>query len=448
VFIAATRKRKKVMSEIKKLDALEILDSRGNPSIQVTATLASGAQGIAKIPSGASTGKNEAVELRDHDERRYSGKGVLTAVANVNGEIQKAVAGMDAQQQAALDQMLVTSDGTPNKARLGANATLGVSLAVAKAAAAEKKVPLYVHLSGGGSPTLPVPMLNVLNGGKHADNNVDFQEFMIAPIGAPTFTEALRAAVETFHALKSVLQKKGYNTGVGDEGGFAPQLRSNEEPMELLLEAIEAAGYKPGTDIGINLDPAASEFFEDGLYCFTKSDGSRKTSEQMVSLWEDWLKRYGEILSLEDGLAEDDWQGWKNLTQRVGGTVQLVGDDIFVTNPRILQKGISEGIANSVLIKLNQIGTVTETLDCIELAKKHGYTAVISHRSGETDDTVIADLAVATGVGQIKTGSACRGERISKYNRLIEIEHELGSKARYAGADVYSRWREKATAKV
>ena len=434
------------MSELRKLDAFEILDSRGNPTIQVTATLGSGAQGIAKIPSGASTGKKEAVELRDQDARRYGGKGVLRAVKNVTDELHRTLAGIDGQQQAALDEKLVACDGTSNKARLGANATLGVSLAVAKAAAAEKKVPLYVHLSGGRSPILPVPMLNVLNGGKHADNNVDFQEFMIAPIGAPTFAEALRAAVETFHALKSVLQKKGYNTGVGDEGGFAPQLRSNEEPMELLLQAIAAAGYKPGTDIGINLDPAASEFFEGGRYVFKKSDGSKKTSEQMVSLWEDWLKRYGEILSLEDGLAEDDWQGWKNLTQRVGGTVQLVGDDIFVTNPRILQKGINEGIANSVLIKLNQIGTVTETLDCIELAKTHGYTAVISHRSGETDDTAIADLAVATGVGQIKTGSACRGERVSKYNRLLEIEHELGTQARYAGAEVYSRWRTKATA--
>jgi enolase len=284
-------------------------------------------------------------------------------------------------------------------------------------------------------------MLNVLNGGKHADNNVDFQEFMIAPTGAPNFSEALRSAAETFHALKSVLHKKGYNTGVGDEGGFAPQLRSNEEAMELLLDAIQKAGYKPGSDIGINLDPAASEFFENGLYVFTKSDGSRKTSEQMVSLWEDWLNRYNEIYSLEDGLAEDDWQGWKNLTRNVGGIVQLVGDDIFVTNPKILQKGIAERVANSVLIKLNQIGTVTETLACIDLARKHDYAAVISHRSGETDDTSIADLAVATGVGQIKTGSACRGERVSKYNRLLEIERELGSKARYAGAGVYSRWR-------
>lgn len=429
------------MSEIRELNALEILDSRGNPTVQVMATLASGVQGIAKIPSGASTGKNEAVELRDNDSRRYNGKGVQKAIGNVTGEIQQQVAGMEAGEQKLLDEKMIASDGTPNKSRLGANAILGVSLAVAKAAATEKGIPLYVHLSGGDPTLLPVPMLNVLNGGKHADNNVDFQEFMIAPTGAPSFSEALRSAAETFHALKSVLHKKGYNTGVGDEGGFSPQLRSNEEAMELLLDAIRNAGYRAGEDIGINLDPAASEFFEDGLYVFKKSDGSRKTSEQMVSLWEDWLNRYNEIYSLEDGLAEDDWQGWKNLTRSVGGIVQLVGDDIFVTNPKILQKGIADRVANSVLIKLNQIGTVTETLACIDLARKHDYTAVISHRSGETDDTSIADLAVATGVGQIKTGSACRGERVSKYNRLLEIERELGSKARYAGAEVYSRWR-------
>lgn len=429
------------MSEITKLDALEILDSRGNPTIQVTATLASGAQGVVKIPSGASTGKKEAVELRDHDPRRYGGKGVLRAVENLTGELQRAVAGMEAQQQSLLDEKLVLCDGTPNKSRLGANAILGVSLAVARAAAAEQRIPLYVHLNPSSMYKMPVPMLNVLNGGKHADNNVDFQEFMIAPIGAPSFSEALRAAAETFHALKAVLQRKGYNTGVGDEGGFAPQLRSNEEAMDLLLEAIQRAGYKTGTDIGVNLDPAASEFFEGGLYQFDKSGGSKKTSEQMILLWEDWLKRYDEIYSLEDGLAEDDWQGWKTLTRRVGSTVQLVGDDIFVTNPAILQKGISEGIGNSVLIKLNQIGTLTETVQCIDLAKKNGYTAVISHRSGETDDTTIADLVVATGVGQIKTGSVCRGERVSKYNRLLEIEHELGPKARFAGADIYSKWR-------
>ncbi|HEY6969289.1 MAG TPA: phosphopyruvate hydratase [Candidatus Angelobacter sp.] len=427
------------MSEISQLEAIEILDSRGNPTVQVRATLASGAQGIAKVPSGASTGKKEAVELRDGDKGRYGGKGVLKAVGHVTGEIQNAVKGMDAANQAQLDQKMIALDGTENKARLGANALLGVSMAVAKAAAAEKKLPLYAHLNPDGGYTMPVPMLNVLNGGKHADNNVDFQEFMIAPAGAPSFAEALRAAAETFHALKEVLHMKGYSTGVGDEGGFAPQLRSNEEAMELLLHAIQQAGYKPGTDVGINLDPAASEFYEDGHYVFTKSDGSRRTSEQMAALWQDWAQKYP-IYSLEDGLAEDDWRGWQNLTRKIGRSIQLVGDDVFVTNPKILQKGIQEGIANSVLIKLNQIGTVTETLQCIELALKNGYTAVISHRSGETEDTTIADLAVATGTGQIKTGSACRGERVCKYNRLLEIERELGSKAQYAGKSAYSRW--------
>ena len=427
------------MSEITKLEAIEILDSRGNPTVQVRVSLASGAHGIAKVPSGASTGKKEAVELRDGDKGRYGGKGVLKAIGHVTGEIQNAVKGMDAANQAQLDQKMIALDGTENKARLGANALLGVSMAVAKAAAAEKKLPLYAHLNPDGAYTMPVPMLNVLNGGKHADNNVDFQEFMIAPAGAPSFAEALRAAAETFHALKEVLHKKGYSTGVGDEGGFAPQLRSNEEAMELLLYAIQQAGYKPGTHVGINLDPAASEFYEDGHYVFTKSDGSRRPSEQMVALWQDWAQKYP-IYSLEDGLAEDDWQGWQNLTRKIGSRIQLVGDDVFVTNPKILQKGIQDGIANSVLIKLNQIGTVTETLQCIQLALKNGYTAVISHRSGETEDTTIADLAVATGTGQIKTGSACRGERICKYNRLLEIERELGSKARYAGRDAYSRW--------
>ena len=427
------------MSEITKLEALEILDSRGNPTVQVRATLASGAHGIAKVPSGASTGKKEAVELRDGDKARYGGKGVLKAVGHVTGEIQNAVKGMDAANQAQLDQKMIALDGTENKARLGANALLGVSMAVAKAAAAEKKLPLYAHLNPDGSYTMPVPMLNVLNGGKHADNNVDFQEFMIAPAGAPSFAEALRAAAETFHALREVLHKKGYSTGVGDEGGFAPQLRSNEEAMELLLHAIQQAGYKPGTDVGINLDPAASEFYEDGHYVFTKSDGSRRTSEQMAALWQDWAQKYP-IYSLEDGLAEDDWQGWQNLTREIGSRIQLVGDDVFVTNPKILQKGIQDGIANSVLIKLNQIGTVTETLQCIQLALKNGYTAVISHRSGETEDTTIADLVVATGTGQIKTGSACRGERVCKYNRLLEIERELGSKAQYAGKNAYRKW--------
>ena len=428
------------MSRIKKLDALEILDSRGNPTVQVTALLESGVCGVAKIPSGASTGKREAVELRDGDKSRYGGKGVRSAVANVVEEIQRAVVGMETDQ-AALDKKLIALDGTPNKARLGANAVLGVSVAVARAAAAEEGIPLYRYLSNKESYVLPIPMLNVLNGGRHADNNVDFQEFMIAPLGALSFAEGLRAAAEAFQALKSILHQKGYETSVGDEGGFAPRLRSNEEPMELLVAAIEKAGYKPGPDIAINLDPAASEFYEDGAYFFRKSDKSRHTPTDMVNLWSDWLERYPMIYSLEDGFAEDDWDGWKEATQRLGGKVQLVGDDIFVTNPAILEKGIREGVANSVLIKLNQIGTVTETLECIELARRNGYTAVVSHRSGETDDTTIADLTVAAGTGQIKSGSACRGERVAKYNRLLEIEKELGNKAKYAGRQAYARWK-------
>jgi len=428
------------MSKIKKLDALEILDSRGNPTIQVTVHLEGGASGVAKVPSGASTGKREAVEFRDGDKSRYGGKGVQKAVSHVLGEIQEAVVGMDTDQ-AGLDAKLIALDGTPNKARLGANAILGVSIATARAAATERGIPLYRHLSDKDTYLLPVPMLNVLNGGRHADNNVDFQEFMIAPVGAPSFAEALRAASETFHTLKAILHKKGYETSVGDEGGFAPRLRSNEEPMELLLAAIQKAGYKPGADIAINLDPAASEFYESGAYVFRKSDGSKKTSEALISLWEDWIKRYPEIYSLEDGLAEDDWDGWRVATQRLGSKVQLVGDDIFVTNTTIFERGIREGIANSILIKLNQIGTVTETLECIELACRNGYTAVVSHRSGETDDTTIADLTVAAGTGQIKSGSACRGERIAKYNRLLEIEKELGRSGQYAGRKAYERWR-------
>jgi len=431
------------MTTIKDVSALEILDSRGNPTIQVTVKLDSGEVGTAKVPSGASTGKHEAVELRDGDPARYKGKGVLKAVANVEKTIKPAVVGFDAIDQTGLDRRLIELDGTPNKARLGANATLGVSIAAAKAVAAEKRLPLYRYLNPSATYLLPVPMLNVLNGGKHADNNVDFQEFMIAPVGAPSFREALRAASETFHSLKALLNKKGYETSVGDEGGFAPRLRSNEEPMELLQTAIEEAGYKLGSEIGINLDPAASEFFEDGFYVFRKSDGSKKSPQDMIGLWSAWLKKYPEMLSLEDGLAEDDWSGWLELTKQLGSTIQLVGDDIFVTNPEIFSKGIKQGIANSILIKLNQIGTITETLRCIELARKNGYTAVVSHRSGETDDTTIADFTVATGVGQIKTGSASRGERIAKYNRLLEIENELGSAAKYAGASVYSKWTAK-----
>ena len=428
------------MSKIKKLDALEILDSRGNPTIQVTVHLEGGASGVARVPSGASTGKREAVELRDGDKSRYGGKGVQKAVSHVLGEIQKAVVGMDTDQ-AGLDAKLIALDGTPNKARLGANAILGVSIATARAAATERGIPLYRHLSDKDTYLLPVPMFNVLNGGRHADNNVDFQEFMIAPVGAPSFAEALRAASETFHTLKAILHQKGYETSVGDEGGFAPRLRSNEEPMELLLAAIQKAGYKPGADIAINLDPAASEFYESGAYLFRKSDGSKRTPEALISLWEDWIKRYPEIYSLEDGLAEDDWDGWQLATKRLGHKVQLVGDDIFVTNTRIFESGIQRGIANSILIKLNQIGTVTETLQCIDLAHQKGYTAVVSHRSGETDDTTIADLTVAAGTGQIKSGSVCRGERIAKYNRLLEIEKELGRSGQYAGRKAYERWR-------
>jgi len=427
------------MSRIKSVDAMEILDSRGNPTIQVSVVLESGAIGVAKIPSGASTGKHEAVELRDGDKARYTGKGVLKAVHNVTKLIQGTVKGMDPSHQKTLDEELIALDGTPHKSKLGANAILGVSIAAAKAAAAEKKLPLYRQFAARDEYVLPVPQLNVLNGGRHADNNVDFQEFMIVPVGAPSFSEALRAAAETFHTLKQVLHEKGYETSVGDEGGFAPRLRSNEEPMELILSAIQKAGYEPGKDIGVNLDPAASEFYENGQYVFRKSDKTHKTSDEMIAIWEDWLKKYP-ILSLEDGLAEDDWAGWKKLTSQLGKQAQLVGDDIFVTNPQIFEKGIKEGVANSILIKLNQIGTVTETLRCIEMAKKNNYTCVVSHRSGETDDTTIADFTVATGVGQLKTGSACRGERIAKYNRLLEIEKELGRNAKYAGRSVYARW--------
>jgi enolase len=425
------------MSKIKELDALEILDSRGNPTIQVTAVLESGSVGVAKIPSGASTGKREAVELRDGDKSRYNGKGVLKSVANVREVIAPALFGQDFVEQGILDKVLIGIDGTPNKAKLGANAILGVSLAFARARANKRGLPLYEHLEKRERYILPLPQMNVLNGGKHADNNVDFQEFMIVPVGAPSFAEAVRAGAETFQALKGLLQKSGYSTSVGDEGGFAPRLRSNEEAMELLLDAIQKAGYKPGSEVAIHLDPAASEFYEDGFYVFRKSTRERRTSEEMIALWAEWLEKYPAILSLEDGLAEDDWDGWAKLTAQLGNKVQLVGDDIFVTNTNIFREGIAKKVANSILIKLNQIGTLTETLACIDLAKEHNYTCVISHRSGETDDTTIADLAVATGVGQIKTGSVCRGERVAKYNRLIEIEKELGRSAVYAGRSAY-----------
>jgi enolase len=429
------------VAKIKSVGAMEILDSRGNPTIEVSVSLDTGARGTAKIPSGASTGQHEAVELRDGDKNRYGGKGVRKAVENVLRTIQPAVLGMEACQQELLDNKLIALDGTENKGRLGANAILGVSIAAARAAASERKEPLYRYLAPQNTYLLPVPMFNVLNGGRHADNNVDFQEFMIAPVGASSFGEGLRAGSEIFHTLKSTLHERGYETSVGDEGGFAPRLRSNEEAMELLREAIQRAGYQPGRDIAINLDPAASEFYENGNYVFRKSDRSKKSSAEMIALFAEWLKQYPEIRSLEDGLAEDDWNGWADLTRQLGGKLQLVGDDIFVTNPGIFAKGIQRGIANSILIKLNQIGTITETLRCIEMARKNGYTAVISHRSGETDDSTIADFAVATGVGQIKTGSVCRGERIAKYNRLLEIEQELGNAATYAGKDAYARWQ-------
>jgi enolase len=429
------------MSEIQKLDALEILDSRGNPTVAVTVTLNNGVKATAKVPSGASTGTREAVELRDGDKRRYGGKGVLKACAHVEGAILNAVRGMDPGAQSILDQALCALDGTPNKSRLGANAILGVSLAVARAAAKDRGISLYAQLGNEAGYILPTPMLNVLNGGRHADNNVDFQEFMISPVGAPSFREGLRAAVETFHSLKSVLQLKTYSTAVGDEGGFAPELQSNEEAIELILEAVHKAGYKPGQDIAIMLDPAASEFFEDGTYVFSKSNQSRRTPPEMVALWKEWLQKYPEIWSLEDGVGEEDRAGWQQLTRELGDQIQLVGDDNFVTNPQLFREGIQEGIANAILIKLNQIGTVTETLECISIAREHNYGVVISHRSGETDDTSIADLAVATGAGQIKTGSASRGERVAKYNRLLAIERELGSKARYAGSRIYGRWK-------
>jgi enolase len=425
------------MSKITELDAIEILDSRGNPTIQVRARLESGAVGDAKIPSGASTGKREAVELRDGDRKRYGGKGVLKAIANVRETIARAVARRDCADQAALDTILIDLDGTPNKSKLGANAILGVSLAFARARAAEQGLPLYRSLADRERYILPLPQMNVLNGGKHADNNVDFQEFMIAPVGAPSFSEALRAGAETFHALREILHDSGYSTAVGDEGGFAPKLRSNVEAMELLLAAIQKAGYKAGAEIAIHLDPAASEFYENGSYTFRKSDGGWRSSDEMIELWEDWLTRFPAILSLEDGLAEDDWTGWRLLTKKLGKKIQLIGDDIFVTNTKILAEGIASRVANSILIKLNQIGTLTETLACIDLANRHGYTSVVSHRSGETDDTTIADLAVATGVGQIKTGSVCRGERVAKYNRLVEIERELGTHAVFAGRSAY-----------
>jgi len=420
------------MSKIAAVWGREVIDSRGNPTVEAEVFLEDGSQGRAIVPSGASTGEHEAVELRDGDKKRYLGKGVLKAVANVNGEIAKALTGVDATDQLGLDKRMIDLDGTENKGRLGANAILAVSMAAARAAAAHFDQPLYFYLGGAGANTLPTPMMNILNGGAHADNNVDFQEFMVMPVGASSFSEALRWGVEVFHTLKGVLKKRGYNTAVGDEGGFAPSVKSNVEAIEVVLEAIQQAGYKAGSQIAIALDPAASEFFQDGKYVFKKSDKTTKTSEEMAHYWAKWTKDYP-IVSIEDGLAEDDWQGWSVLTKEVGNKIQLVGDDLFVTNVKRLQQGIDKGIANSILIKVNQIGTVSETLDAIDLGRRNGYTSIISHRSGETEDTFIADLAVATGAGQIKTGSASRTDRIAKYNQLLRIEQELGSSARFLG---------------
>jgi enolase len=420
------------MANISGIHAREVLDSRGNPTVEAEVFLSDGSLGRAIVPSGASTGEHEAVELRDDDTNRFLGKGTLKAAENVNSEIAEALANWDAFDQRGLDRKMIDLDGTENKGRLGANAILSVSMAAARASAESLKVPLYRYLGGAGANTLPVPMMNILNGGAHADNNVDFQEFMVIPVGAPSFSEALRWGVEVFHTLKGVLKKRGYNTAVGDEGGFAPSLKSNVEAIEVVLEAITKAGYKPGEEIAIALDPAASEFFQDGKYVFKKSDKSAKGSDEMVRFWAKWANDYP-IVSLEDGLAENDWEGWANLTKELGGKIQLVGDDIFVTNIQFLQEGIDKGVANSILIKVNQIGTVSETLDAIDLARRNGYTSVISHRSGETEDTFIADLAVATGVGQIKTGSASRTDRICKYNQLLRIEEELGDAARFLG---------------
>jgi enolase len=413
----------------------EILDSRGNPTVEVEALLSGGAVGRAAVPSGASTGEREAIELRDGDKKRYGGKGVLKAVGHVNGEIAEALAGADARDQALVDRVLCELDGTPNKGRLGANAILGASLAVARAAAEGSGLPLYRYLGGAGATTLPVPMMNVINGGAHADNRLDPQEFMVCPTGFPTFSEALRAGVEIFHALKTILKKKGLSTGVGDEGGFAPDIASSREALDLLVEAIAGAGYKPGKDVVIALDPAASEFYEGGKYILA-GEGKTLSSEKMIAYWAALAAEYP-IASIEDGMAEGDREGWKAMTRELSGKILLVGDDVFVTNPEILAKGIADGIANALLVKLNQIGTVTETLEAVRLAQTSGYRVVVSHRSGETPDHSIADLAVAVNAGLIKTGSACRGERLAKYNRLLEIEEDLAGVSRFAGRGVF-----------
>ncbi len=458
-------------TKIAKVHARQVLDSRGNPTVETDVLLQSGLLGRAAVPSGASTGEHEALELRDADKSKYLGKGVLKAVANVNNEIAKAAAGFDAADQRGLDHKMISLDGTPTKSRLGANAILAVSMAAARAAAGELKQPLYKYLSRysteKSASILPVPMMNILNGGAHADSSVDFQEFMVMPVGASSFSEALRWGVEIFHSLKSALKKRGYNTAVGDEGGFAPSCKSNEEAIQIVLEAISAAGYKPGEQVSIALDPASSEFYDKsaGKYIFKKSDKSEHSSQQMAAYWTNWVEKYP-IVSIEDGMAEDDWAGWKALTNSVGAKsfshsvissgvaagadaqsrsstsskkgIQLVGDDLFVTNTERLSRGINEGVANAILIKLNQIGSVTETIDAIELARKAGYNSIISHRSGETEDTFIADLAVATGAGQIKTGSASRTDRIAKYNQLLRIEEELGAAAKFPGRSIFS----------
>lgn len=422
--------------KIKTIIASEMLDSRGNPTVEAQVILEDGTTGSALVPSGASTGEKEAVELRDEDPNRYGGKGVLKAVDNANNHLAPALVGMDVTEQRVIDETMIAVDGTPNKANMGANAILAISLAVARTAANYLKMPLYRYVGGTNASLLPVPCMNVINGGVHADNTIDFQEFMIAPHNAPNFTEAIRMGEETFHTLKGLLKKKGLSTGVGDEGGFAPDLKSNEDAIKFIVEAIEAAGYQPGVDISICLDPATSELWKDGKYLFFKSDQSTKTSQEMAALWEDWSNKYPIVL-LEDGMGENDWDGWKILTDKIGDQVELVGDDVFCTNPKIIAQGIEAGIANSVLIKVNQIGSLTETLDAIELAKKHNYKCFFSHRSGETEDTTIADLVVATSAGHIKTGSGCRGERIAKFNQLLRIERHLGKAARFAGKSAF-----------
>jgi enolase len=426
------------MTKIVSVIGREILDSRGNPTVEAEVGLDGGAVGAAAVPSGASTGEKEAAELRDGDKKRYGGKGVKKAAGHIGKELATAVLGHDATNQRAIDQAMIDADGTPNKGKLGANAILAVSMATARAAANAHRLPLYRYLGGANACILPVPCMNVLNGGKHADNTVDFQEFMIAPHNAPSFAESIRMGMETFHTLKQVLKSKGYSTAVGDEGGFAPDLKSNDEAVELILEAISKAGYQPSTDISICLDPAASEMWDDGKYVLFKSSKKAITSDELIKIWESWAKQYPIVL-LEDGMGENDWDGWRNLTVALGSKIELVGDDVFCTNPKILQEGIEKGIGNAVLIKLNQIGTVTETLETMELAARNAYRCFVSHRSGETEDTFISDLTVATGAGHIKTGSGCRSERVAKFNQFLRIEERLGASARFAGRSAFGR---------